>query len=113
MKSMLVTLLVLLSGFAQNALANELKQVGSAKAGAVASFEVNQNISKVVISCADGEVTIKQIKLVKGKDETPFNQQASLKKGARQQFTVGNAVSCDKLQVTTEGQGSYNVLVRP
>jgi hypothetical protein len=113
MKISIIALAVMLAAFTSMALANEITQVGSGKAGALATLKVDQNISRVIISCTEGAVTVKQIKLVNGADETPFNQQASLKKGARQQFTVGNAVRCEKLLVATEGQGSFDVHVRP
>jgi hypothetical protein len=113
MKNYIIALIIMLAGFASTAHANELTQVGSGKAGALATLKVDQNISRVIISCTDGAVTVKQIKVVNGADETPFNQQATLKKGARQQFTVGNAVRCEKLLIATEGQGSFDVHVRP
>lgn len=113
MKANRLTVIMAMCVFAGSVFASDLTLVGSAKAGEEAVLKVDKNISRVIIGCTDGAVVIKQISVIAGDNENTFNQQASLKKGGRQQFTVGNAVRCDQLKITTEGQGSYEVHVRP
>jgi len=87
--------------------------VETLKAGGEAqTVAVNRPISKVAITCGDGNVTIQSVTVVEGGKRTSFHVASKLKKGETQQISVGDNVSCDRLVLLVEGQGTYHVRVR-
>jgi len=74
---------------------------------------IHQPVSKVLIVCVDGAITVEKISLVIGDKTIPFQMNSQISKGERQQVTVGSHASCDKIQLLVTGQGRFELKVRP
>lgn len=111
MKKMLLIMMVL-AGFTAVAF-GDWRSLGTLNASSKQQeVAVNQQISKVLISCREGTITVERVVIVAEGRETPFNMTSLIAKGERQQITVGNQVECEKLLLQVSGQGQFEVSVR-
>jgi hypothetical protein len=85
----------------------ELASGGDAK-----EVEVNQQISKVIITCTEGSVIINTIVVRDGNNATPFKVGVRLNKDEVQKISVGDEVNCTGLRISDDGRGTYVVRVK-
>lgn len=87
--------------------------VGSIKGAGSKTFAVNQEISRVAVTCTEGEIEFVSLDVNAGGKKTPYKPNASLSAGQTQPVSVGNQISCQEITVQIGGQGACDVKVRP
>jgi len=108
-----LAILILVCGFSIGTFADWRDVASLSASSKQQEASVNQSISKVLIVCTDGSVTVERVSLVAGDKVVPFQMNSVISKGERQQITVGNNADCDKLLLVVSGQGRFEVKVRP
>jgi hypothetical protein len=80
--------------------------------GDAKEVSVDQQISKVLIKCIDGNVIINTVAVRDGGNVTKHSVGAKINKGEVQQITVGEKVNCSGLRISDDGRGQYEVRVK-
>lgn len=106
--------MLLVVGFAFSVRADgEWTVIAKLKAdGSTKEVDVNQQISKVSLTCKQGEVAIQKLEVISEGKTMPYSLGAKLKKGDAQQVSVGNSINCSKLRIADDGQGEYEVRIK-
>ena len=87
--------------------------VGSVKSGETKTLEVNQPISRVAVTCTQGQIEYKSLVVVTADKKVPYKPDARLTSGQTQPLIVGDGIACRQLIVEISGQGACEVKVRP
>ncbi|HMP88562.1 MAG TPA: hypothetical protein PJ991_00090 [Kiritimatiellia bacterium] len=107
--SLLLSVIIIPQAFADR----EWISGGTHKAGGEAKeIKVNQAISKVVITCTEGQVTISSLTLKDGGKSIPFQFMTRLNKGESQQVTVGDKIHAGSIIINDDGRGEYSVRIK-
>lgn len=113
MKTILtVMLLVVLCSFESMAEKSGIKVASLTAGGDAKEVEVNQQISKVLLTCTEGSVIINTVVMRDGSNKTPFTIGTRLNKDEVQQISVGDKVNCSGLRISDDGRGTYDVHVK-
>lgn len=93
---------------------NEWSVIGKGKGDpSTTSIPVNQQVSRVAVVCREGSVTVKRFVVVRAGIETPYQANVTLKKGEAQKLTIGDRLEVTRFEILAEGQGTYEVRIRP
>lgn len=113
MKQLTMMLAVLLIGVTGVHADKDWKKVATLTAGGEAKeVDINQEVSRVMITCTEGSVIVNTVVVREGSKTTPHRVGARINHKESQQIRIGDKLPVTGLRISDDGRGTYVVKIK-